>query len=141
MVSASVPVEKLMQRNHDAYPLIAEQSPIPYIALPAYFDMCSRVIEEFINLTQVTNGPSEYEGDMAYVMDELISNFHELMTNDDPQEFYMFKREFEQTNLPNFQHLIELMSRCVDKPERLRRFYSRLLHKVEQAYEHHILGW
>jgi hypothetical protein len=82
-----------------------------------------------------------YESDMVYVLDELISNFHELMTNDDPVEFYSYKKEFEEKHMPNFEHLIELMTRCVDKPERLRRFYSRLLAKVEQAYEHHILGW
>ena len=141
MTGLIIPVEKLMQRQHDAYPLLAEQNPIPYIALPAYFYMCSHVVEEFIKLASQTNSNDMFETDMVYVVDELISGFHELMTNDDPVEFYAYKKEFEDIILPNFQRLIEMMSRCVDKPERLRSFYSRLLQKVEQAYEYHILGW
>ncbi len=141
MSNLVIPIEKLMQKNHDAYPLLCEQAPIPYIALPAFFDMCSHAIDEFIKLASQTSPNDMYESDMVYVLDELISNFHELMTNDDPVEFYSYKKEFEEKHMPNFEHLIELMTRCVDKPERLRRFYSRLLAKVEQAYEHHILGW
>ena len=130
----------LMQIDHEAYPLLRSRQVISIPILPAFFDMCSRALSEFISLAHTSNPQEMENSDMFSVMNEMIDTFQELLENDEPDEFFALKEHFEEDILPNFKSLMAHLSRCVDKPESLRQFYHSLALKIEQAYEYHILG-
>ena len=136
MISANI----LMQTNHSVYPYFLRNKPIPEEYLPAFFDFCSKALNEFVSILNHTIQPQMGQTQMFTNMYEMIETFHELMENDEPEEFFALKTYFENELIPSFQDLMLHLARCVDKPEPLKRFYGRLGYKVVQAYEYHILG-
>ena len=135
-----ISANSLMQVNHSAYPYFLSPKPIREECLPAFFDFCSKALNEFVIVLNHTIESEMGQTEMFTIMDEMIDTFHELMENDEPEEFFLLKEHFENALIPSFQDLMVHLARCVDKPEPLKRFYGRLGDKVVQAYEHHILG-
>ena len=135
-----ISAKNLMQVHHSAYPYFISSKPIQEKYLPAFFDMCSKALGEFIGILNYCVEPNMDDVEMFCIMDDMIDTFHELMENDEPDEFFVLKNHFEDLVLPRFQELMVHLARCVDKPEPLKRFYGRLADKVIQTYEYHILG-
>ncbi len=95
-----------MQTNHSVYPYFLRNKPIPEEYLPAFFDFCSKALNEFVSILNHTMEPQMGQTQMFTIMDEMIDTFHELMENDDPAEFLFLKKDFEKKLMPNFQHLM-----------------------------------
>ena len=136
----NISANDLMQVQHSIYPIFRSSKPIEERYLPAFFDFCSKALNEFISILNYCVEPDMGETEMFVIMDRMIDAFQELMENDEPEEFFAAKNHFESVILPHFQELMVHLARCVDKPESLKRFYGSLGNKVVQAYEHHILG-
>ena len=135
-----IPVSELMQVQHRAYPLLRSRNVIPESSLPSFFDLCSRVLGEFISLASINQPNVMEQTDMYSTINDMIDTFQNLLENDEPEEFFTHKKHFEDYVLPDFKTLMDHLSRCVNKPESLRHFYHSLALKVEQAFEYYILG-
>jgi hypothetical protein len=134
-----IPVLELMQMSHDSYNLVNSKKVIPIEQIPNFLDLCSKVIDSFVSHIIVIDSDA-YHNDMFSVVNRLIDNFEILFENDNPIEFFTAKQEFENSILPSFKSLMTHFSLCVQKPRPLKKFYLKLITKVEEIFNEYIVG-
>ena len=138
-VDLHVPVLELMQVHHESYDLVNSKEVIPIEQIPNFLDLCSKVIESFVSNIIVIDS-DEYHNDMFTVVNKLIDNFKILFENDNPVEFFIAKREFENNIFPAFKSLMTHFSLCVQKPKSLKIFYLNLIKKIDGIFNEYIVG-
>ena len=132
------PIVSLMQVHHEAYKYANSPYVIPETEIPAFLDLCSKVINEFMNMIQ----SNEEIKDLApfYIIDKVIEELQFLLENDEPVEFHEAKQKFEDNTLRQFHKLMSHLSQCVEKPTPLKEFYLNLASKLQQIFDTYIRG-
>lgn len=132
------PIVSLMQVHHDAYKYANSPYVIPEVEIPAFLDLCSKVINEFMNMVQSNQQISDM--DSFFIIDNIVEELQYLLENDDPVEFHKIKQTFEDNTLRHFHKLMSHFSQCVEKPQPLKEFYLNLASKVQQIFDVYIRG-
>ena len=133
------PVMDLMQVQHEAYRYVNSKNTVPYNDITNFLDLCSRAVTSFVN--HLYEQEDDYNCmEMFIVMDNLIDSFHILFNDDDPQIFFQEKDRFLNGVYPAFDSLMGHLSRCVEQPRPLKKFYLSLSEKVIEVFNLHIEG-
>ena len=132
------PIVSLMQVHHDAYKYANSPYVIPESEIPAFLDLCSKVINEFMNMVQSNEEIKDL--DSFLIIDKVIEELQTLLENDNPVEFYKTKQKFEDKTLRQFHKLMSHFSKCVEKPPPLKEFYLNLASKLQQIFDTYIRG-
>jgi len=132
------PIVSLMQVHHDAYKYANSPYVIPESEIPAFLDLCSKVINEFMNMVQLNEEIKDL--DSFLIIDKVIEELQILLENDEPVEFHKIKQKFEDRTLRQFHKLMSHFSQCVEKPPPLKEFYLNLASKLQQIFDVYIRG-